>query len=97
MPTGTLAERIAQVLREPDGTFGVPGVTAELKDSDRWVDHRRVMREGGGSEFSKGLVADLAGGESGTRSATRTTPRSRGGSASFNAERCPCPWSGVPR
>jgi transposase InsO family protein len=39
-----LAERIAQIHRESDGTYGVPRVTAELKDTGRRVNHKRVER-----------------------------------------------------
>lgn len=39
-----LAERIAEIHRESDGTYGVPRVTAELKEAGRRVDHKRVMR-----------------------------------------------------
>ncbi|WPW26346.1 IS3 family transposase [Streptomyces atratus] len=39
-----LAERIAEIHRESDGTYGVPRVTAELKDAGRRVNHKRVER-----------------------------------------------------
>ncbi|MGD3109435.1 IS3 family transposase [Streptomyces sp. YGL11-2] len=39
-----LAERIARIHRESDGTYGVPRVTAELKDAGRPVNHKRVER-----------------------------------------------------
>ncbi|SOE24985.1 Integrase core domain-containing protein [Streptomyces sp. OK228] len=39
-----LAERIAQIHQESDGTYGVPRVTAELRDSGRRVNHKRVER-----------------------------------------------------
>jgi transposase InsO family protein len=39
-----LAERIAQIHEESDGTYGVPRVTAELKDAGRRVNHKRVER-----------------------------------------------------
>ncbi|MFE2710379.1 IS3 family transposase [Streptomyces mirabilis] len=39
-----LAERIAQIHQESDGTYGVPRVTAELKDTGRRVNHKRVER-----------------------------------------------------
>ncbi|WP_316783302.1 IS3 family transposase [Streptomyces sasae] len=39
-----LAERIAEIHQESDGTYGVPRVTAELKDSGRRVNHKRVER-----------------------------------------------------
>lgn len=39
-----LAERIAQIHRDSDGTYGVPRVTAELKDTGRRVNHKRVER-----------------------------------------------------
>jgi transposase InsO family protein len=39
-----LAERISEIHRESDGTDGVPRVTAELKDTGRRVNHKRVER-----------------------------------------------------
>jgi transposase InsO family protein len=39
-----LAERIAQIHQESDGTYGVPRVTAELKEAGRPVNHKRVER-----------------------------------------------------
>ncbi|MEU9447078.1 IS3 family transposase [Streptomyces sp. NPDC048304] len=39
-----LAERIAEIHQESDGTYGVPRVTAELKDTGRLVNHKRVER-----------------------------------------------------
>lgn len=39
-----LAERIAEIHRESDGTYGVPRVTAELHDTGVRVNHKRVAR-----------------------------------------------------
>lgn len=39
-----LAERIGEIHRESDGTYGVPRVTAELKDTGRPVNYKRVER-----------------------------------------------------
>ena len=39
-----LAERIDRIHQESDGTYGVPRVTAELKEAGRWVNHKRVER-----------------------------------------------------
>jgi transposase InsO family protein/transposase len=39
-----LAARIQVVHRESDGTYGVPRVTAELRDSGQRVNHKRVAR-----------------------------------------------------
>jgi transposase InsO family protein len=39
-----LAERIAENHQESDGTYGVPRVTAELKDAGQLVNHKRVER-----------------------------------------------------
>lgn len=39
-----LAEDINRIHQESDGTYGVPRVTAELKDSGRRVHHKRVER-----------------------------------------------------
>ncbi|WP_327129621.1 IS3 family transposase [Streptomyces sp. NBC_01727] len=39
-----LAEHINRIHQESDGTYGVPRVTAELKDSGRRVNHKRVER-----------------------------------------------------
>ncbi|WKK21351.1 IS3 family transposase [Streptomyces olivoreticuli] len=39
-----LAERITRIHEESDGTYGVPRVTAELKDAGVRVNHKRVER-----------------------------------------------------
>ncbi|MBZ3913700.1 transposase [Streptomyces acidiscabies] len=39
-----LAERIAGIHAEPDGTYGAPRVTAELRDDGVRVNHKRVAR-----------------------------------------------------
>lgn len=39
-----LAERITEIHRESDGTYGVPRVTAELQDTGLQVNHKRVER-----------------------------------------------------
>ncbi|MCY0932604.1 IS3 family transposase [Streptomyces sp. H27-H1] len=39
-----LAERIAQIHAESDGTYGAPRVTAELRDDGVRVNHKRVAR-----------------------------------------------------
>lgn len=39
-----LAERIVGIHQESDGTYGVPRVTAELKDAGQGVNHKRVER-----------------------------------------------------
>ncbi|MCX5064216.1 IS3 family transposase [Streptomyces sp. NBC_00201] len=39
-----LAARIRQVHRDSDGTYGVPRITAELRDDGRAVNHKRVAR-----------------------------------------------------
>ncbi|MCX5233544.1 IS3 family transposase [Streptomyces sp. NBC_00233] len=39
-----LAERIVEIHEESDGTYGVPRVTAELKDAGLRVSHKRVER-----------------------------------------------------
>ncbi|MFF4836957.1 IS3 family transposase [Streptomyces sp. NPDC001315] len=39
-----LAEHIAEIHQDSDGTYGVPRVTAELKDTGRLVNHKRVER-----------------------------------------------------
>ncbi|WP_346342669.1 IS3 family transposase [Streptomyces sp. SID685] len=39
-----LAARIRAVHREPDGTYGVPRITAELRDDGEWLHHKRIAR-----------------------------------------------------
>lgn len=39
-----LAERITEIHRESDGTYGAPRVTAELRDGGERVNHKRVAR-----------------------------------------------------
>ncbi|MFF7183346.1 IS3 family transposase [Streptomyces sp. NPDC008121] len=39
-----LAVRIRAVHRESDGTYGVPRITAELRDEGERVNHKRVAR-----------------------------------------------------
>jgi transposase InsO family protein len=39
-----LAEHINRIHQESDGTYGVPRVTAELKEAGRRVNHKRVER-----------------------------------------------------
>lgn len=39
-----LAGRIRIIHRAPDGTYGVPRVTAELRDGGEVVNHKRVAR-----------------------------------------------------
>ncbi len=39
-----LAEHINRIHQESDGAYGVPRVTAELKEAGRPVNHRRVER-----------------------------------------------------
>jgi transposase InsO family protein len=39
-----LAERIARIHQESDGTYGAPRVTAELRDAGERVNHKRVER-----------------------------------------------------
>jgi transposase InsO family protein len=39
-----LAERIAEIHTESDGTYGAPRVTAELRDNGVRVNHKRVAR-----------------------------------------------------
>lgn len=39
-----LVDRIAEIHQDSDGTYGVPRVTAELKDAGRLVNHKRVER-----------------------------------------------------
>lgn len=39
-----LAERIAKIHKDSDGTYGVPRVTAELRDAGAAVNHKRVQR-----------------------------------------------------
>ena len=39
-----LAARIRAVHRESDGTYGVPRITAELRDDGRRVNHKRIAR-----------------------------------------------------
>jgi hypothetical protein len=39
-----LAERIAEIHQESDGTYGAPRVTAELRDGGERVNHKRVAR-----------------------------------------------------
>lgn len=39
-----LAEHINRIHQESDGTYGVPRVTAELKEAGRPVNHKRVER-----------------------------------------------------
>lgn len=39
-----LAERIAEIHRDSDGTYGAPRVTAELREAGARVNHKRVAR-----------------------------------------------------
>lgn len=39
-----LAERIGEIHRDSDGTYGVPRVTAELREAGVRVNHKRVAR-----------------------------------------------------
>jgi transposase InsO family protein len=39
-----LARRIREIHKESDGTYGVPRITAELKDAGMCVNHKRVTR-----------------------------------------------------
>lgn len=39
-----LARRIREIHRESDGTYGIPRITAELKDAGTDVNHKRVAR-----------------------------------------------------
>ncbi|MYR55504.1 IS3 family transposase [Streptomyces sp. SID625] len=39
-----LAARILAVHREPDGTYGVPRITAELRDDGKRINHKRIAR-----------------------------------------------------
>ncbi|MGX8904682.1 IS3 family transposase [Streptomyces netropsis] len=39
-----LAARIRAVHRDSDGTYGIPRITAELRDEGEWVNHKRVAR-----------------------------------------------------
>lgn len=39
-----LAEHINRIHQESDGTYGVPRVTAELKEAGKAVNHKRVER-----------------------------------------------------
>lgn len=41
---GLLTERIAEIHRESDSTYGSPRITAELRDQGRPVNHKRVER-----------------------------------------------------
>ncbi|MFE7015748.1 IS3 family transposase [Streptomyces sp. NPDC057651] len=66
-----LAARIRTVHRESDGTYGVPRITAELRETGERVNHKRVARVSGAS------ILQACGCVAATAPRSRTRPRRR--------------------